>query len=177
MKIKYLVLPLIFLLGCDKENSNDDQMVEYMRNGRAADINMSRVSPSHQEKKSGSMSSHPLNIYFVPHGMKALRYIGEFWIYCDELHQAYTKDGCNKAVERGIRVGKSVGIDLERKDLVNENYWKKISELAREKVKYTTEETSKIESTPFSNKIFEWHKEFELKELDLVKYMDENYGH
>lgn len=71
----------------------------------------------------GGLDNHPLSRYFNGDGGEALDYIGRFWFVCDENHTAYIEEKCDDAVERGIRIGRQVGLNLSRADLVNPEYW------------------------------------------------------
>ena len=73
------------------------------------------------------MENHPLSRYFTGDGYPLLDYMGDFWIVCDTQHRAYIKQKCDDAVQRGIRIGRQVGIKLRRRDLVNPGYWKMIN--------------------------------------------------
>ena len=78
------------------------------------------------------MENHPLARYFNGDGSEALNYIGRFWFVCDTEHQAYIKAKCDDAVERGVRIGKQVGIRLTRADLVNPDYWEMVNQQVRQ---------------------------------------------
>ena len=78
------------------------------------------------------MENHPLARYFNGDGSEALNYIGRFWFVCDTEHQAYIKAKCDDAVERGVRIGKQVGIRLTRADLVNPAYWEMVNQQVRQ---------------------------------------------
>ena len=75
----------------------------------------------------GDMENHPLSRYFNGDGVEVLEYIGRFWFVCDPYHQAYNKAKCDAAVDRGIQIGRQVGIQLTRADLMNPEYWKMIN--------------------------------------------------
>ena len=80
----------------------------------------------------GGMDNHPLSRYFNGDGEEALKYIGRFWFVCDKDHTAYIKSKCDDAVERGIRIGRQVGIQLRRADLVDPTYWEMATVQVRE---------------------------------------------
>ena len=139
-----LALPIALLLSmtaCGQSDQSDPDMETKLRAAdinklRAADIEMAdgtlAAFPDLDEDTAkvplpGDMENHPLARYFNGDGGEALDYIGRFWFVCDTEHQAYIKAKCDDAVERGVRIGKQVGIRLTRADLVNPEYWKMIN--------------------------------------------------
>lgn len=134
---------------------------------------------SETENYSKEFTDHPLSMYFNPHGHKALMYFGNFRNICDKTHNRYDDKACDEAVERGIRIGKSVGIDLERNDLVNEVFWAKTQEVGNERADYYQKHvTSHGNAKDSLGEDLYWKAsaEFEKKSNEYMKNMDENYG-
>ena len=104
---------------------------------RAADVEMAdgtlAAFPDLLDEIPGDMENHPLARYFNGDGIEALRYIGRFWSVCDPERKAYIKAKCDDAVDRGIQIGRQVGIQLTRADLVNPEYWEIIDVVNRMK--------------------------------------------
>jgi|GEM_PF-4621990 len=134
---------------------------------------------SETENYSKDFTNHPLSGYFVPHGTEALLYLGRFWNTCDKKHPGFSNEACDEAVERGIRIGKSVGIELVRNDLVNEKYWEKFREVAEESRVYREKNINGKSGARFNNKpsAYEVASEaFRAQQNELLKNMDEDYG-
>ena len=131
-----LALLIALLLSMTAHGQSDQSGPDMETKRRAADIEMAdgtiAAFPDLDEDTAkvaipGDMENHPLARYFNGDGREVLRYIGRFWFICDPEHRAYIKAKCDEAVERGIRIGRQVGIRLTRADLVNPEYWEMIN--------------------------------------------------
>lgn len=134
---------------------------------------------SETENYSKEFTDHPLSMYFNPHGQKALMYFGNFRNLCDKTHNRYDDKVCDEAVERGIRIGKSVGIELERNDLVNEVFWAKTLEVGQEASAYEAKNISNespARDSSGTSPLGRALEEFDRKSNEYMKNMDENYG-
>ena len=145
LSLALLIALLLSMTACGQSDQSDPDMETKLRAAdidklRAADIEMAdgtiAAFPDIDEGPANvplpsDMENHPLSRYFNGDGTEALRYIGRFWFVCDTEHQAYIKAKCDDAVERGVRIGKQVGIRLTRADLVNPDYWEMVNVVGR----------------------------------------------
>ena len=139
------LVSVLFVAACSDDKTETD--AEYEARLRAQDQELSDgtigtipdgTQPvSIEPRLATNMANHPLARFFIPQGYEPLGYIGDFANLCDREHSAYTEDTCDEAIERGIRVGASIGIKLTREDLDNPDYWAMRSSLwdARKKHK------------------------------------------
>jgi len=177
--ILLIIATMVVLIGCDSNKAEKESTVDYLRNARAGDMKMLSVNTDNSDKTDSVLVDHPLKQFFMPHGTKALLYIGSFWNSCDTKHQAYTKESCHQAVERGIRIGQSIGIDLEKKDLVDPEYWEQFRVVDRSRIKYIQEHINTASSKRNNNGVTEYQvkqNEFKEKQQQMMQGMDENYG-
>ncbi|MEM9589310.1 MAG: hypothetical protein AAGA03_18665 [Planctomycetota bacterium] len=128
-----LIALLLSMTACGQSEPTGPDMET---KGRAADAEMAdgtlAALPDLDEStanvpRPGGMANHPLSRYFNGDGSEALDYIGRFWFVCDPDHTAYIEEKCDEAVERGIRIGRQVGIQLTRGDLVDPDYWEVVT--------------------------------------------------
>lgn len=143
LSLALLIALLLSMTACGQSDQSDSDMETKLRAAdidklRAADIEMAdgtiAAFPDIDEGPANvplpsDMENHPLSRYFNGDGTEVLRYIGRFWFVCDTEHQAYIKAKCDDAVERGVRIGKQVGIRLTRADLVNPDYWEMVNQV------------------------------------------------
>lgn len=174
-----IFLSLFIFVGCDSGASDEESMVEYMREGRAGDMKMLGDVTEKTHKNGSKFTDHPLQQFFVPHGTKALQYVGSFWHSCDEKHTAYTEERCDQAVDRGIRIGKSIGINLTKKDLVDPLYWQTFRTLDQDRITYFKENIRSASMARNGNGPSDFEikdDEFKEKEEQMMQGMDEHYG-
>lgn len=174
-----IIIAMSILIGCDSNKAEEESTVEYLRNARAGDMEMASLDTDNSNVSDSMLLDHPLKQFFVPHGTEALMYIGTFWNICDKSHQAYTEENCNQAVERGIRIGKSIGIDLKKQDLIDPKYWEQFRAVGQSRIKYFEEHINTASMAWNGGKPTEAQKmrdEFREKEQQMMQGMDENYG-
>ena len=173
-------LSLVWIAACG--DPDQETKAEYDARARAADQEaadgtIARIPDGTETtvdpRPSGGLANHPLSRFFNAHGREPLKYIGKFWNKCDPEHTAYVERICDEAIERGIRVGKSIGIELTRADLVNREYWEFYSTINQLRIKHRQDYFDSLGRPPKPTDTDTYNREFRETVTKMMADMDD----
>lgn len=177
-RLLMLVTTLCLVTACGDSDKETD--AEYQARARAADVaaadgTIARIpdgtEPISIEPRPANLSNHPLSQFFNAYGFQPLKYIGRFWLLCDTNHTAYIEKNCGAAVERAIRVGKSIGIRLTRDDLLDPAYWEFISTMHLLRLKHRQDYMASLGRKSTLTDLNTYNKEFRATVIALMANM------